>query len=184
MGKNLDLVRIRPRPDGASDQPVRSHEPDRSADYRSPNNDSPKRPRKPIRSLLIAITLIALSGLAGYYLFNRYLGPQDIIIISEKPDASSVETISSSTILDHDALNIFDRGAGENESKRIIQTLTNSGFTPRYFRSNNYSFKQSFIYFHSSRADRARQLIKLLENENLIEKESPLPGISIYLGTD
>lgn len=141
----------------------------------------PKKSKKKIFWFLLILILISV----GVFFAYRYLQEQEEIkIISSNPNTETEKIISSPLVVDMEAISIYDRGIGESLAKNAVQTLVNSGFAPKYFETNNFNFKQSFIFYHASKSQEATKIVQLLANHNLIGKESPLPGISIYLGTN
>jgi hypothetical protein len=137
------------------------------------------KPKKRGVVLPFVVALIIFGG-AFYGLYAYYLTLQPPATSSAVSSASNVTKDESKQL----TITVYDRGAGSDKSQSAIKALQGAGFAAVVGEVGSFTYAKSYIFYNKQFNTQAQQISQTLASYNLILKESPLGGISIYLAKE
>lgn len=130
---------------------------------------------------ILLITVLYLLIFCGAYYYFSQQKPTKIISGSGNAKISGEKVISQSKT--PVSITVYDRGLGASGTEAVVGLLAKNNLKASASLKPTVPYRKNFLFYSTQAKSEAEKINGLLATSNLILKESPLPGISIYLAT-
>jgi len=144
-----------------------------------PGPQAPKK--KGMLVPILLITFIYILIFCGIYYYFSQQKPTKIISGSGNAKVSGEKVISQSKT--PVSITVYDRGLGASGTEAVVGLLSKNNLKASASLKPTVPYRKNFLFYNTQAKSEAEKINGLLAASNLFLKESPLPGISIYLAT-
>ncbi len=97
---------------------------------------------------------------------------------SETPSNTANTEVKAETL----KVTVYDRGAGASNAQAVLSIVRSLGLDVGGGATSSLDYDKSYIFYKTGELEDAQKIVAALSNYTFELRESPLPGISIYLG--
>ncbi|HUD20932.1 MAG TPA: hypothetical protein VMQ44_02605, partial [Candidatus Saccharimonadales bacterium] len=102
----------------------------------------------------------------------------------QKPTTYDTNTTTTSRTKNTETITtmVYDRGVGADAAASAVGAITAAGIKAEKGADSSIAYDSSYIFYNPTYATQANTINTILTSYKFQMKESPLPGISVYLG--